>query len=114
MAAHRLSSAARRLLAEDVDSVMALELVLLLHADASTPWTVQAAARELRTAEAWVAAQLSALTAIGIARRADGGQAYAFDATDPTAPAVEEIADQYRQRRTTIIKLIFSASPDER
>jgi hypothetical protein len=114
MATHRLSPAARRLLAEDVDSVMQLELVLLLHADPAAPWSVEAAARELRTGEAWVAAQLSALAAMGLARPVDGGLAYAFDAADPLAPAVAEIADQYRQRRTSIIKLIFSASPDER
>jgi hypothetical protein len=114
MPSRRLSPTARRFLAERIHSVMQLELVLLLARDRDAAWTAPAAARELRAPEAWVADQLVDLVAEGVARVPDGRPDVASFAVDgPWAAAVDEIAGQFAQRRTSIIRLIFApASAD--
>jgi DNA-binding IclR family transcriptional regulator len=108
MPSHRLSTRAQRFLAQDVQSVMQLELVLALHRDADTPWTPDALARELRAPADWVLDQLTGLTSAGIARREDDGSAYRLDPAGAASRGIDEIAVLYPQRRTSIIKLIFA------
>ena len=111
----RLSAPARRFLADDVHSVMQLELVLLLHRDRDAAWTAMGLARELRTAEPWVAGELVDLVALGAARATDGAvPTYRAEAGGPLTPAIEEVAALYPTLRTTIITLIFQSSPDDR
>jgi hypothetical protein len=88
---------------------MQLELVLLLARDQDAAWTAQAAARELRAPDAWVGDQLVDLVSAGIARAPDGHAEPASFAPDgPWAAAIAEVAGQYPQRRTSIIRSIFS------
>ena len=106
MPSHVLSPTARRFLTEDVDSVLQLELLLLLHRDATVAWTPDGVSRELRAPEPWVADQLTQLTLAGPLVQADDHR-YAFNADDTLAPTVTEIAALYPQRRATLIELIF-------
>jgi hypothetical protein len=114
MPPRRLSASARRFLAAEVHSVLQLELMLLLAADWSRTWTAAAAARELRAPEPWVAGQLADLVVAGLARTVDPeALAHRFAADGPSAGVVAEIGEQFPQRRTSIIKLIFApTAPD--
>jgi hypothetical protein len=111
MPSRRLSHDARRLLADHVHSVLQLELVLLLARDPARVWTPADAAAELRAPEPWVGAQLAALTALDVVAPRDaraGAEAYAFLADGRWAPAIAEVAEQFSQRRTSIINVIVS------
>jgi hypothetical protein len=109
MSSRRLSADARRFLAEHVDSVLLLELVLVLERDPARAWTAADAAGELRAPEPWVGERLGALAALGVAAATRGaaGEAYTFAAAGPWAPAIAEIAAQFPRRRTSIIEAIF-------
>lgn len=112
----RLSHAARRFLADDVHSVMQLELVLLLHREATRAWTAHEAARELRAPAPWVETQLVDLIALGLVaveEHDDGAVRYRFLARASRAAVVDEIAGSYPRRRTSIIKAIFSPGPSD-
>lgn len=112
MAAERLSAATRRFLVEDIQSVMQLELVLLLHRDAGVAWSSAAVARELRAPQPWVETQLEGFVARGLtATTAPDGSRYRFDPTGPLAAVVDEIALCFSQWRTSIIALIHRARP---
>jgi hypothetical protein len=114
MPLRRLSAPARRFLAEEVHSVLQLELMLLLAAAPSRSWTANEAARELRAPEPWVAGQLTDLVVAGIAR-ADGSDpaGHRFAGDGAWALVIADIADQFRRRRTTIIKLIFAPAASD-
>jgi hypothetical protein len=110
----RLSANARRLLADHVHSVLQLELVLLLARDPARRWTTADAAAELRAPEPWVGPQLAELTALRVLAPQDAQtEAYAFMADGPWASAIAEIAEQFAQRRTSIIKAIVAEPADE-
>lgn len=109
MSSRRLSADARRFLAEHVDSVLLLELVLVLQRDPARAWTAADAAAELRAPEPWVGEKLGELVALGVVDvdAGSGAGAYAFAAGGPWAPAVTEVAAQFPRRRTSIIEAIF-------
>jgi len=114
MTAERLSPATRRFLVEDIQSVMQLELVLLLHRDAGQAWSSAAAARELRAPQPWVQTQLEGFVQRGLtATPASDGPRYRFDPTGPLAAVIDEIALCFSQWRTSIIALIHRARPAE-
>jgi hypothetical protein len=114
MPSRRLSATARRFLAERIHSVLQLELVLLLARDPGRRWTTAAVAQELRGPEPWIAGQLTDLVDAGVARAPrDGAEPVAYARDGPWAAAIGEIDEQYRRRRTSVIRLIFaSAAPD--
>ena len=114
MAVDRLSAASRRFLVEDVESVMQLELVLMLHRDAGLAWSSAAAARELRAPQPWVETQLDRFVQRGLAETtAQDDRRYRFDSTGPFAAVVSEIAGCFSQWRTSIIGLIHRARPPD-
>jgi hypothetical protein len=114
-------------LADHIDSVLELELLLLLRAHAPQAWTPAALAAELKIDSTWAAAQLATFASRGLLVRtgadpagsattagaappsgsADGGYRY-----EPETPqldaAVAAVADAYASHRVTIIGLIFS------
>ncbi len=110
MSPDELSPAAKRFLADHVNSVMALELLLLLRRERDSTWTAKTVTRELRCAETWAAAQLDALHAVGLTQpdaAVDGG--YRFTLDEQQASVLDEIADAHRRRRSSIIRLIVSS-----
>lgn len=111
MPAERLSAPTRRFLVEDIQSVMQLELVLLLHRDAGLAWSSAAASRELRAPQPWVETQLEEFVRRGLAETTPEDSRYRFDPTGPRAAVVDEIALCFSQWRTSIIALIHRARP---
>jgi hypothetical protein len=99
----------RRFIEEHIGSVAQLEILLLLHARGGTELSAEAVARELRVEPRWAAAELRELTAHGLfEERSAPEPLYRFAPPTPElARAVVLLADAYRQRRVTVINLIF-------
>ena len=102
-------------IAAHVESVLQLELLLLLHAQAPRPRTADELARELRIDAAWASAQLASLASAGVlAATGDDPPAYRYEPrTSQLDEAVRGLAREYAARRVTIIGLIFSKPIDK-
>ena len=101
----------RAFLARHIESVLQLEVLLLLRAHADHVWTADAVSREFRIDPTWTAEQLANLAAHGIlGREESAGYRYA-PATAEMEGAVSATADAYATHRVTLIGLIFSKPP---
>jgi hypothetical protein len=104
-------------IAAHIESVLQLEVLLLLHAQAPRPWTAAELAQELRIDAAWVAGQLASLADAGVlAATAAGGNAPQYRYEPRAAEldrAVAGLAREYAARRVTVIGLIFSKPVDK-
>ena len=119
MAENGITSRVKQFLADHVESVMQLEILLLLAGQSGKVWTASELAQQLRIDVAWVDAQLRALVAGGLASVDDagtGGGGPAFRYAPRTAElgtTVDELARAYADRRVTVIGLIFSKPVDK-
>jgi hypothetical protein len=100
----------RRLLSDHIESVVQLEVLLLLHANPAVDYAPAAIAAELRIDPAYADAQLANLAARGMLRRADAGSRYA-PGTPQIDRAVTGLAHAYADRRVTVIGLVYSKPP---
>ena len=101
----------RAFIAERVDSVAQLEVLLLLHARPDRGWTARDVAAELRIDPNWAERQLAELPRRALA--AASGESYRYaPATAELADAVAGLAKAYAERRVTVINLIFSRPAD--
>ena len=91
----------RGFIAAHLDSVSALEVLLLLHADPDRPWTPEDIGRALVTKPQAAAGFLHQLRDHGLASERDGTFRYARHRS------VDALADLYATRRHTVIGLIF-------
>ena len=104
-------------IAAHIESVLQLEVLLLLHAQAPRQFTAAELAQELRIDAAWVSVQLASLADAGVltaAAPAPGAAPYRYE---PRAAdldrAVAGLAREYAARRVTVIGLIFSKPVDK-
>ena len=112
-------------LADHIDSVLELELLLLLRVHGRQQWTPATLAAELKIDPAWAAEQLAKFAGRGLLIRvsANGGaneptttsssvtieSGYRYAPATPQFDAdVAAVADAYATHRVTIIGLIFS------
>lgn len=106
----------RSLILGRIESVVQLELLLLLHRDATTSWTTDEVARELRIEPAWAAAQLNHLRQqglLGVGSDASGTEIYRYDPASPALRgAVDGLARAYVDRRVTVIAMIYAPPTD--
>jgi hypothetical protein len=104
----------RQFVVDQVDSVMQLELMLLLQAERARQWSGGDVAAELRIDAAWVGSQLDELCRRRIlVCHAGAGQTYQFGPADPAiARAIETLAALYATHRVSIISMIFSKPVD--
>jgi hypothetical protein len=104
----------RQFLVDQIDSVMQLELVLLLQAEPARQWSAADIAAELRVDAGWVAAQLDELCRRGLLICHRGtALRYQFGPADPgIAGAVSTLAGLYSTHRVSIISMIFSKPVD--
>lgn len=104
----------RRFLAQHIESVVQLEVLLLLHAQPDRDFTPQEVGRELRIDAAGAAEQLAKLCTTGLLTSSgDAAPVYRFQATSPAADTVAALAKAYNDRRVTIISLIYSKPADK-
>lgn len=105
----------RLLIGRHIDSIVQLDLLLLVYRDPGVSWTAEEAARELRIEAAWTAAQLDQLATRGLFQRGEGPAATyrcASDAAPGVAETVARLAQAYADRRVSIIALIYAKPSD--
>lgn len=103
------------LIAEHITSVEQLEILLLLREHAEQEWSASKVSEEIRTSERSAATRLADLRARGfLTSREDAGvTVYRFDPLTVTQRrAVASLSQVYRERRYTVIDLIFSKPID--
>jgi hypothetical protein len=105
----------RDFVTEHIDSVLQLEVLLLLVAQPARWFTPDDVGTELRIEPRWVSSQLERLCAANVLTcNSDARPAsYRYDSTrtDQDA-AVQGLAAAYAQRRVSVISLIFSKPVD--
>ena len=104
-----LTRAAERLISQHIDSVGALDLLLVLHEGRERDWSVEELCRTLRCPGPWAEDQLSRLLAIGLLAESDDGR-YQYRRGLQYGPAVDQIARACRHDRAGVTRLIFARS----
>lgn len=109
-----ISPEVRAFIAGQIDSVVQLEMLLLLHADPQQAWSPDDLAKELRIEPHWSAAQLTTLAQRGLLGVVDAaGSTYRYGPnTAELAQTVDGLAKAYADRRVTVISLIYSKPVD--
>ena len=107
----------RAFITEHIDSVMQLELLLLLEGQPQRRWTAAELAQELRVDPAWVEPQLRRMAGVGLLETAEPqGGAVVTHRFAPRTPELRDaaagLAAAYADRRVTVISLIFSKPTD--
>jgi hypothetical protein len=105
----------RRLLADHIESVVQVEILLLLHADPNRALTPADVAKELRIDAAYAQSELANLSVRGMLRTTDKqANAYRYAPLTPQIDAaVRGLATAYADRRVTVIGLVYSKPPDQ-
>lgn len=98
-----------------VDSIMQLEVLLLLRTQPQRFWTSSDLARELRIDPAGAKQQIIPLVERGVIRaQTPDGNSFAYGALSPQDDAmIEAIARHYVERRVTVVTLIYSRPLDQ-
>lgn len=99
--------AVRNFLVAHISSVEQLEALLLLKSQPDRNWTVEAVAKGLYTPAAAAAMRLADLHAHGLVALKDAHYRYS-PATPELDSLVDQLADIYRERRVSVITLIYS------
>lgn len=104
----------RQLIADSIDSVEQLEILLLLLQHPERTWTAESVARELRVSALSAGDRLEDLTHDALLARVKASQEYRYA---PGSAALDEaargLATAYSERRVTVINLIFSKPVDK-
>lgn len=115
MRAGDLPEAVRRLIADHIDSVEQLEILLLLHQHPERSWTAESVARELRVSPLSAGDRLKDMGRASILSKVQGteGEYRYAPESQQLAEAVAGLATAYAERRVTVINLIFSKPVDK-
>jgi hypothetical protein len=101
---------AERLIAGYVDSVGALDLLLLLHSGRDRAWGANELCDALRCPTAWVAEQIARLEAADLLVEVSDGR-YRYRRGRRYGRAVDEIARACRYDRAEVTRAIFARPP---
>ncbi|HEU4407080.1 MAG TPA: hypothetical protein VFS43_17560 [Polyangiaceae bacterium] len=111
MAEHDFPDELKRFVAAHLDTVDQLEVLLLLQRRPAEVWTPQRVSDELRTSPMSAAVRLARLCATGLCEEAEGGvRLRPADAS--VERAVQLVAAAYRERRVSLIALIYARPPE--
>lgn len=115
MAGERIPEEVRRFLANHVNSVEQLEVLLLLRRTADRDWTAAQVADELRIDRASARRRLYDLHRAGLVGLYTSGTEgrFRYDPSDAHAEAVDRLADIYVTHRVAVITFIISKPLDE-
>jgi hypothetical protein len=101
---------AKGLIAQHIHSVEQLEVLLLLRAAPEKEWTAVEVARALVSQPESAEQRLADLA--GRELIVHGDDRYRYDASRPSDKAVNDLAEAWATRRTTVIGLVFSKPSD--
>lgn len=109
-----LSDDLRGFIANQIDSVVQLEMLLMLHKEPERSYAPADVAKELRIEPAWAGSQLLILAQRGLISVLDAaGSAFRYGPNTPAlAKLVDDLARAYADRRVTVISLIYSKPAD--
>jgi len=98
-----------------IESVIQLEVLLVLYGSSERAWTAEALARELRIDPAWVDGQLAQLCAKGLLHCSeDGPRSYRYQPhTSELHQAMIDLSKAYADRRVSVISLIYSRPAEQ-
>jgi predicted ArsR family transcriptional regulator len=101
----------RRFLSAHISSIEQLEVLVLLRTTASREWSAAEVSRELGSSVMSIQDRLGDLAARGIlvVREAGPQLVYRYaPASDETRAIIDGLAQAYRERRLTVVNLIYS------
>ena len=97
---------------DHIDSIELLEVLLLLRERSGDVWSAETVARELRINPVSTTTRLEKLTSLDLlADQGDASYRYA-PATSAIDTLIQRVAECYRERRVTMITMIFSKPSD--
>jgi hypothetical protein len=103
-----------RFVIEQINSVEQLETLLLLRASPEQAWSVETVSHALYTSPAAAAMRLSDLQARGLLVAAEQRDSWQYRAANAELDAlVGRLAEAYKERRVTVISLIYSKPQQE-
>jgi hypothetical protein len=105
-----LTRAAEQLLAEHLDSVGALDLLLLVHEGRDRTWSAGELCEALRCPQPWAEGQLGQLVELELLVEIGDGR-FQYHRGRRFGPAVDEIARVCRRDRAEVTRRIFARSP---
>ncbi len=111
-----LSEPLRAFIREHIASVEQVEVLLLLYRSSPREWSAVAVGRELRIDPVSAARRLSDFRERGLisVRAADEALVYWYEGSSPSNDRmISELDREFRDRRTTLISLIFSTPSDD-
>jgi hypothetical protein len=104
----QLPEEVNRFIVDHINSVEQLETLLLLRSDPQKAWSADEVAHSLYTQPAAARMRLEDLQARGILRKSEGDRWQYSPANAETDQLIAALADLYRDRRVTVIGLIYS------
>jgi hypothetical protein len=112
----RIPREVKRFLADKIDSVGQLEVLLLVRSDRERYWSASEVSAELRSGCTWAEVQLAYLHVEGLlAARQSNEATYRYDPARPDVEAmVARVSEAFETRRADVITLIFGQRPSER
>jgi predicted ArsR family transcriptional regulator len=110
-----ISEATQAFVADYIDSVLQLEVLLLLRARGDQPSSAEQISKELRIDAAWAAEQLQNLCNRSILVCTDEPvRMYRYQPTrDDLRHTVDDLAQAYADRRVAVVSLIYSKPMDK-
>jgi hypothetical protein len=111
-----LSDQLRGFIREQIASVEQVEVLLLLYRSSPREWSGVAVGRELRIDPVSAARRLADFQERGLVsvRATDEALVYWYEGSSPSNDRmIAELDREFRERRTTLISLIFSAPSDD-
>jgi hypothetical protein len=106
-----IPDAVRKLIAEHIDSVEQLEILILLRAQRNRGWTAAEINDAMKSSVSSVESRLTALADRGLLQRE--GRTFRYQATPEMDATVADLAQAYGERRFTVIELIFAKPTDK-
>lgn len=108
----RLPEDVAQFIADHIDSIELLEVLLLLRERAGEEWTDETVARELRINPVSAAARLKTLAAKKLLSSKDAVAFRYAPATATLDTTARRVAECYKERRVSVITVIFSRPSD--
>ncbi|HVX42185.1 MAG TPA: hypothetical protein VHB25_21670 [Gemmatimonadaceae bacterium] len=116
MASQGISESLRAFIREHIQSVEQMEVLLLLYSTTPKEWSAVRVARELRIDAMSASRRLADFAERGLisARAGDEALLYWYEGSSPNNDrAIAELDRANRERRTTLIGVIFSTPSDD-
>jgi hypothetical protein len=111
---HDFPADIKQFIADNIDTVAQLELLLLLRNDPSKGWSPQEAGAALYGAADVIALQLADLQSKRLLARGPKDQTFAYRPETPElAQLVDRLADLYRERRVAVITAVYTKPVDK-